>query len=257
MNIADTLRGLLRRWYIAAPGLLLAVAAAGAVWLHVPPTYERSATQLLLPGEASLPQPEPVAGQDDDEEVPGANPFLFLGGLTTAADVLVSAVGSPDSVSVATDLFEGSEVTVARDPRTSGPMLLVTVSAPSDRAAARLIDVMLDRTEQVLEELQTEQKVPEAARVRVSPIAVDSESVLRGRDRTLLAAAAGAATALLTLFVTAAVDGLARRPRRGGRRGQTADELVVVPAAGDDVERAIGRMLEEAEPVPQRTASLP
>ena len=55
MNISESLRGLLRRWYITFPGLILAVAVGLGAWLFLPVTYERSATQLLLPGAGNVP----------------------------------------------------------------------------------------------------------------------------------------------------------------------------------------------------------
>ena len=80
MNFALTLSGLWRRWYIVFPGLIVAAAVAVGAWSVIPPGYERSATQLLIPGADSLPE--------------GANPYLFLGGLSPAADVLVRAIGA-------------------------------------------------------------------------------------------------------------------------------------------------------------------
>ncbi|MER7798026.1 hypothetical protein [Microbacterium sp. NPDC096154] len=227
MNIAETLRGLLRRWYIVGPGLLLAASAAVATWMHVPPSYERTATQLLLPAEATLPeieiQVEVEDGEDGETETEtlAPNPFLYLGGLNTAADVLVSAVAGAPAVADALDRYDGAEVSVTRDPSSPGPMVLVTVTAASDESATELIDFMLAQSRLALDDLQTSQSVPDESRVRISPIAVDTESTLGNRDRMTLTAGAGAAIALLSVLLAAAVDGLvrSRRRRRGARRG--------------------------------------
>jgi hypothetical protein len=259
MNIAETLRGLLRRWYVVIPGLLLAAVAAGYCWLNVPPTYQRSASQLLLPAEATLPEVE-IKDDEGEIETLAPNPFLYLGGLNTAADVLVSAVRGAPAVAEAALQHEGAEIEVGRDPMSSGPMLLITVTAPSDAAAAELIDTMLIQTEAVLEQLQTAQRVPETSRVLIAPIAVDTESVLGTKERMLTAAGAGAGLALLTLVLGAAVDGLVRRRRRGGRggksknatgasadhRGETAlgaPELSVDESEDDAMEAAMDRIL--------------
>ena len=53
MTLVGTLRGLLRRWYVVVPGLVLAVAAAVGCYLTVAPQYERTATQLLSRPAAS------------------------------------------------------------------------------------------------------------------------------------------------------------------------------------------------------------
>lgn len=296
MNIAETLRGLLRRWYIVIPGLLLAGAAAAAVWLHVPPTYQRVASQLLIPAEATLPEVEVKVegGEPGETETLAPNPLLYLGGLNTAADVLVSAVRGAPSVAAAVKAREGTEVTVQRDPLSSGPMVLITVTAPSDEEAAELIDVMLLASERVLDELQTAQDVEEESRVRISPVAVDTESTLGNRERTMTAGAAGAAVALLSVLLAAAVDGLARhrRRRRGVRARRAAtrplrkretaveqapdaadldeapdidDDAVTPQRPGEDVEAAIDRMLAApvlvpvpgAEPVGARATGRP
>ena len=79
--IRAVLGSLWRRWYITFPGLLVAGLLAVGAWFVVPPTYERSASEFLVPGSGSLPQN-------------ATNPFLYLNGLTQAADVLVRALGS-------------------------------------------------------------------------------------------------------------------------------------------------------------------
>jgi hypothetical protein len=279
MNIAETLRGLLRRWYIVMPGLLLAAAAAAYVWTQLPPTYQRSASQLLIPAEATLPEIEiRVEGDEDEVQTVAPNPFLYLGGLNTAADVLVSAVRGAPSVAEALERYDGAELEVARDPMSSGPMLLVTVTAPTDEAAATLIRIMLDETTRVLDELQTTQHVPDTSRVLISPIAVDSESTLGNRERMTMAGAAGVGIAVLSILLAAAVDGLVQR-RRGrvashsrrsrtaeGRRGAhkpeggrgprkperrrtapTVTDEEPAAHAGDDIEAAIDRMLARPE----------
>ena len=148
MNIAETLRGLMRRWYVLIPGLLLAVGAAAYLWMHTPPTYQRSASQLLLPAEATLPEIEikVEGGTAGEVETLAPNPFLYLGGLNTAADVLVSAVQGAPAVAAAAERYEGAEITVRRDPMSSGPMLHVDVTAPSDEAAAALFVMMIAET---------------------------------------------------------------------------------------------------------------
>lgn len=215
MNVQDTLRGLLRRWYIVAPGLLAAAAAAAFVWTQVPPTYERTAKQLLMPGEASLPAV--VVEIDGEEEKTTPNPFLYLGGLSTAADVLVSAAGAAEAVQELTERHPGTEITVARDFSNSAPMLLVTVSATADDVAAEVVDAMLASNEEVLARLQDEQKVPAASQVSIWTVAVAPESTLGTRERMLATVGVGAGAALMSLLLAALIDGLARRPRRGHR----------------------------------------
>ncbi|MFD1719772.1 hypothetical protein [Georgenia deserti] len=245
MTVQDTLRGLLRRWYIVVPGLLVAAGLVVWSWQSVPPEYERTSRQLLIPGEASLPVVE--EGE--------ANPFLYLSGLDSAADVLVSAVGSEDVVRDVTGPYPGATVEVGRDPHSSGPVVMITVVAQSDDDAGAVMDEMLVRSGQVLANLQQTEEVDAAAQVTISPIAVDSVGEPKERSRLVYAGAAGAGTALMTLVLAAAVDGLARRPRRDGRtrsdRGAPdtdpdPNEATDVQHPGDGFSVEIVKLLDDA-----------
>ncbi|MFH8251578.1 hypothetical protein ACH3VR_14510 [Microbacterium sp. B2969] len=215
MNIADTLRGLLRRWYIVFPGIILAIVLAGTAFLVVKPGYQRTATQLLLPGSGLVPE--------------GAtNPYLFLGGLTQAADIVVRSMRSEDGVGAVVADFPGTEVEVARDPTTSGPVLLLTVTAKSDAAAGESLDALLLRTAATLDRLQTEQNVKDIDRMSMTTLTEDQHSTLEQRSRVILSAGVGVGVVILTLLAASFVDGMARRAhvagRTGGRKGSASPD---------------------------------
>ena len=214
MSLADLFGGLLRRWYVTIPGLLLAIAAAVGVWYVVPPGYERSATQLLLPGAQSMPE--------------SSNPLLYLGGLSNAADVLVRAVGSENVIDEVEEKYPGVDIEVSRDGSTAGPIILTTVTARTDAEAVAALDELLARTSSVLEELQAAEGIAVANRISVVPITVDESSVLQQRDRLVAVFAVGLGIAGLTILVAGYVDGILRRRSRraeaagDGPLGQTA-----------------------------------
>ncbi|WP_169583081.1 MULTISPECIES: hypothetical protein [Microbacterium] len=210
MNIAEVTRGLRRRWYIVIPGLIVAVATAIAAWFVVEPGYERTATQLLLPGARSVPE--------------DGNPFLFLGGLTNAADVLVRAVGSENVLNEIEEQYPGVEIEVTRDGSTAGPVILITVTAPTDDGAAAVIDTLVTRTSDVLEELQTEEGITAANQMTVIPVTVDATSVPQQRDRYLAVALAGIGVAVLVVLLASLVDGLALQRRRRGTSSAAAED---------------------------------
>lgn len=206
MKPADLLWRLRRRWYIAVPGLLLAAATVAGVWNAVGPEYERTGTQMLLPGPASLPED-------------ATNPFLFLGGLSIPADVIVQSVSGENVRGAVLDRFPGSEVVVDRGAG-SAPVVRITVTTGDDESAEELLAMMMDRTVTTLAEIQTSENIPDADRMSLITLAVDTESTLRQRTRTVAAAGAGVAVAVVALALAALVDGLAKRRRRGA----TADE---------------------------------
>lgn len=218
MNLADVTHGLRRRWYIVIPGLLLAVATAVAAWFVVDPGYERSATQLLLPGARSMPEE--------------GNPFLFLGGLTNAADVLVRAVGSENVINDIDEEYPGVEIEVTRDGSTAGPVILITVTAPTDETAGAVLETLVARTSDVLEELQADEGITAENRMTVIPVTIDETSVPQQRDRYLAVALAGIGVALLVIVVASLADGLALQRRRRGKRG--ADDEPPDPVDAED-----------------------
>lgn len=204
MNVVEILRSLRRRWYIVVPGLLAAVALSFGAWTVVQPTYERSASQMLLPGTDSVPE--------------GGNPYIYIGGLTQAADVVVRALGSNNVMEAIAEEYPGAEVQVSRDPSSSGPMILITVTAPTDDGASAVLDALVAQTAVVMEELQDQEDIAQNNRISVIPVTVDEQSVPQQRNRVTAAAAAGLGTVVLALLLTVLVDGLIISRARTRRR---------------------------------------
>lgn len=215
MMLSETLRGLGRRWYIVAPGIVLAAAAAGGAMYLIPPGYERSANQLLIPGADSVPE--------------GANPYLFLGGLSPAADVLVRAIGSENVLNEVTEEHPGVDIEISRDTSTAGPIIVIVVTASNDTAAEEVLELLVDRTGDVLDDLQDAESIAPDNRVTVQPITVDERSTLQQRSRIIAAAAAGMGVLVLTLLLAGLVDGLSmrRRQRKAAAAGQQATEAPI------------------------------
>ena len=236
MNLADTLRGLWRRWYIVIPGILLAAALAAGAWSVIPPGYERSSTQLLIPGEASMPE--------------GANPYLFLGGLTLAADVLVRAVGSENEKNEVIEQYPGAEIRVTRDVSTAGPVILIAVTATSDADAEEVLGLVVNRTETLLDELQETEKIAATNRVTLLPVTVDSLSLLDQRNRFLAVAGVGLAGTALTLIVASLVEGLSVKRKRRGGVGPEPEGADRVPEPDFDDDEPAGDRVPAREPVP-------
>lgn len=197
--IRAVMESLRRRWYITVPGILLAGLLAVGTWYVVPPTYQRSASEFLVPGSGSLPE--------------NANPFLYLSGLSQAADVLVNAVGSDNVASEIKQSYPGAVIQVSRDPSTAGPVILVTAEARSDADAAQIVDFLLARTRTELEVLQAGDKVSTSQLITVRTLTVDREGTVRLRTRMLAAAGVLAASAILAIVLAVLVDGLTSRKR--------------------------------------------
>jgi len=203
------------RWYITVPSLVLAALLAGAAWMVVPPMHERTASQLLVPGAGTVPA--------------RGNPYFYLSGLTQAADVIVRAVGSENVVHEIDQSFDDVEIEVTRDPSTAGPVILIIVNAPSDADAAAVLNILVQRTKVVLEDLQASDNVAPSDRILVQSISIDKQGVLRQRNRIVATAAVGAIVAILGLLLAALVDGLSARRRRRLGDPDTTDGPADVP----------------------------
>lgn len=200
MKPADVLQLLRRRWYIVLPGILLAVAAVIGAWVVVGPEYQRTGTQMLLPGEANRPE--------------GAtNPYLFISGLQLPADVLVQSVGDQNALSALLADSPESEVVVERAAG-SAPIVRTIVTSPSDAEAEALLALVMDHAVAVLEDLQASENIPSASRIEIVTLTVDAESTVLQRMRIVAAAAAGIGVLAIMLALAALVDGFARRKRR-------------------------------------------
>lgn len=218
MSLIATLRMLWHRWYITFPGLLLAALCAAGVWYAVPPSYERSATELLLPGKNDYPV--------------GSNPLLYVGGLTSSADVLTRAVSADSVVKAVTKDHPGTDVTVDRDGSSGTPLIVITVTAKTNAAARDVLSAMVDRAAVELAALQESQNIKPTDRITVEPITVSAESTLQQRTRIVLTATAGAVLAALALLVAALTEGLSRKRHRR-EDALAADPVAVDPVADD------------------------
>lgn len=200
MYFFETLRGLWRRWYVVLPGMLIATLLAIAAWNLIPPGYERSSTQLLIPAAGSIPA--------------GANPYLFLGGLAPAADVLVRAVGSENLLNEVTARNPGVKIEVSRDTGTAGPVILIMVTAPTNAVAAEVQGMLIERTATVLDELQASEGIAAVNRLTVLPVTVADQSVLQERNRFIGVGAVGFVGLTMTLLIAGLVDGLGGQRKR-------------------------------------------
>lgn len=207
MIASDILSGLLRRWYIVCLGLLLAGILAGLTWSAIPPKYERSAEQLLLPGVGTLPEGS-------------TNPFLYLGGVANAAEVMTRAVGSDNTLNEIAVAHPGASVEVDRDTSTAGPFLHITVTSNDEVETNEALAEMVRRTPVMLEALQEEEDVKPSERITVIPVTIDQQSKVTHRNRQFAAVSVAVVVVILTLLLASFIDGVAQR-RRAERVRQT------------------------------------
>jgi hypothetical protein len=241
MKLTTILKSIRRRWYIALGGLLATAVLCLLAYNHTSPSYQRSASELLVPGSQTVPK--------------GGNPFLYLGGLDQASDVLVQALDANDIQGPLGDTYPDTTVTIARDVSSTGPIIVVTVEGQNESAVRGAFARMLDVGPTTLESLQVQAAVPSAARITMLPIDIDTTSTINNKSRVQVAGLVGAAGIVGTILLIALVDGLvlARRRRISRRAALEEKKLLARPRTLSTSERLTpGRVVRAARRGPRR-----
>jgi capsular polysaccharide biosynthesis protein len=201
MFLSELPRVLLRRWYLVLVGLIVTVGAAYQTTQVVPPDYTVTAEALMLPPSSSVPA--------------GSNPYLALGGLDAAADVLSKSLSSEAAAAELQAIGSRGEFTVALDPDTPAPLVLVTATASVPQDAAATLALVLDRLPQTLKQIQQAANVPQNAYITSTVITKSTEAVKSSKPQVRSLVIVLGAGIALSLFLAAAIDALimVRKPR--------------------------------------------
>lgn len=186
-------------------GLLLTGGAVAAVGQLVAVTYSSSASGLLIPTTGAITQ--------------GSNPFLYLGGLAQARDVLILSMSSDESKE--RFLGDSPDADYVVSAQGSTPLVAVRAFTTDPNEVAVLRDAVFADVPVVLEELQDRAGAPDNARIAWMPLSKESEVVADTKQqRRAMLAVAGvglAATAILVMVLDRS-----QIWRRGRKRQETA-----------------------------------
>jgi hypothetical protein len=230
MDFWGAVRTLRRRWYIALPAALTAVAVAAGVFLSIPTRYQSSGVMVLTSPSAGGTFSEKLSPEDAVQ----VNPLLaFDGSLTTTAQILAQILADPKTRKESLGLDKDStENFTAAGGGMSGPFLFVTADGSTPEAAERLVTTVMEFATKELDKQQTSLKAPAStfitSQVIVNP--TEAEAQIGGKVRY-----AGAAFVLLMLLTTAATFGGDSvlnhlRRRREAREGAAAEDAAATPA---------------------------
>lgn len=208
MNFFHLLAGLGRRWYIALPGVLITIGLCFYAFERVAVSYSARSSMILLP-------PSTVTE--------GGNPYLFLGGLAPALDVLVRRVDADIVRGPIEDEFSVANYTVSADKTTSGPIIAIEGTAPSADDALQVTRAVDEAVPNALAEMQTELGVPDGARITLSTVSIDKKATMDSSTRTQVVVITAALGLGGTLLLTGLVDSLmlTRRSRINAREAAT------------------------------------
>ncbi|RAN76507.1 hypothetical protein B5P43_23200 [Bacillus sp. SRB_336] len=194
------------------------------VFEKAPISYSANASSVLLP-------PSSTVG-------PGGNPFLYMGGLNQALDVLSKSLSSDESKKELLAPFDGADFDAGQDPTTSGPILLITAKAPTQAGTLSAMKSVMDAIPARLLKIQVDLKVPPASRITSTTLAVDEKPTLISKTRTQLTGVVGVLGLAATVLLIGLLDGILmnRRSRRGLKTSLTGQ--LSTGASGGDTENA-------------------
>jgi hypothetical protein len=207
MYLRDLGASLLRRWYLVILGLILTVGACFATVKLVPPTYEAQATVLLLP-------PTKTVGE-------GGNPYLFLGALNQALDILVRTVNTDSARAPLEEQFPDVSFAAERDGTTSAPIMVIKSVGDTPNETVLALSVLLDSVPPKLAALQDPLAVPVDSRISSTNLAADDSATKDTKSQTRALVAMGAVCLTLTILLTGLLD-RALASRRLRRKGDPA-----------------------------------
>jgi len=216
MPIGDFFGALRRRWLLVLVGVLLTAGLSGGAYWFFKPTYEVTGTVLLLPPPSSAANGS-------------SNPYLQLGGLQQAVDLVGVSLSDQASQLEMKDISKDVEFTVKADVQTSSPLLVIDVKDSSPDTAIRIRDLLVARVPVQLESMQQSLSVSPKDRVTSTVVTLDAQALEVGRNRLRAGVLAGVLGLGLTMVVAAMWD--ARKLRQSPRRASEAPVDAATPTA--------------------------
>jgi hypothetical protein len=210
MRVRETVSSLLRRWYILMVGLLLTAAMCWVVQGRVPVTYEAKGSQVLMPPSATVGE---------------GNPYLYLGGLSQALDVLIRHVNAAEVTQPVLRAFPGTAFSVEADGSTSGSILVISASGSTPEGTLGVLQAALDKIPAALKDMQDELAIADRVRINVRTVVVDGQATKNNQSQmrlVLLAAGGGTVgTVLLTAMMDNFLSGRKKPTQTDGEKGAT------------------------------------
>jgi hypothetical protein len=243
MRVLETISSLVRRWYIMLFGLLLTAGMCWAVQERVPVTYEAKGSQVLMPPSATV-------GAE-------GNPYLYLGGMSQALDVLIRHVTAAEVTKPVLDAFPDTKYSVQADRSTSGSILVVSASGSTPEATLGVLHSALDKIPVALKGMQDELAIADKFRIDVRTVVVDSQATKDDQSQMRMMMLAAAAGIVGTVLLTAMVDGfLSGRKKARHTDGEPGGITASEDPAGKDRGQATHEVVREdpGPPMPRSNA---
>jgi hypothetical protein len=244
MRLVDTLHSLQRRWYILLAGLIATLAVAYGAFTTIAPSYQAEGRVLLMPPPASV----------------GAkgNPFLFLGGMGQALDVLVERAGAENVVKPINDAHPGTGYTVTVDYSTSAPVVLITATGKDPAATMAVMKAALQTVPDTLQAMQDQADLRDPLRIQTTTLVVDRAPTKNVKNQLTITIIAVGAGAVGTVVLTGFIDGWLVQRRLRHQQPKASHAALVADGTPDPSESgdAADELAEAADGAPAQHASV-
>ncbi|MFJ4207677.1 hypothetical protein ACIPY2_04335 [Paenarthrobacter sp. NPDC089675] len=200
MQIRTVMASIARRWYAVVAGLLVTGLLCVAIQMNAPDKFKAQASLVLMPSSQSIG----AAG----------NPYLYLGGMSEALDILIRKLTSQPVKERVLANFGSATYTAEPDRGTNGAILVITANASSPEQTMALLKAVMDETPRSLNEMQEALNVAVPARITTMNLLVDRQAAPEVKARTQLVLVAAAGGLVLTLVISVLLDGLLRTRKR-------------------------------------------
>lgn len=209
MQFRTVLASVARRWYVVLAGLLATALLCVTIQMNAPDKFKAQASLVLMPSSQSIG----AAG----------NPYLYLGGMSEALDILIRKLSSQPVRERVTANFGTATYTAEPDRGTNGAILVITANADTPELTMSLLKAVMDETPRSLNEMQEALNVAVPARITTMNLLVDRQATPEVKARTQLVLVAGAGGVALTLLVAVLLDGLLLTRKRRKQEAQTVE----------------------------------
>jgi uncharacterized protein involved in exopolysaccharide biosynthesis len=228
-----------RRWVVLVPMLVLTFVGVAGAWAKIHAQYE-SQVQLTM---INAPKVTNEPGND-------GNPFLaFDTTLGVDVDFLARNITSGASAQQLASLGVTEQYTAAIATNALGPFMQLTVTGSNKQLVTQAMQVLITFTEQRWKQLQKASSAPTNSIIGMSEIAPPSAPSPVTKRKMEAVAGVAVVGLVLSIIVTVAADGIARR-RTMRRRLMEAEGII--PRRSIRAQRPWGPARDE-EPIHQRS----
>ncbi|GLJ67655.1 hypothetical protein J2S40_000308 [Nocardioides luteus] len=217
MELSAVWKALARRWYLVIVTLGITVVAVVVMMGRVGPSYTAQGTLLLFPPEGTTRAGERVEG----------NPYLSLGGLNPARDILIRAMTAKSARTDLEKSHPGVGYEMYADMAVSGPIVVVDVTGDDEEETIAALNSLFETVPGVLADLQSDLGIKRREYITIQKLTIDEKAEKVTKDQLRAGIVSGGGVLVGGLLGIGLLDGLllsrARARREREQEAGTAE----------------------------------